>query len=437
MRTEKDRVVEFLDQYQMNHQRIMMAECCDRFLGEMERGLEGNHASLAMFPTFIEAEREIPLNERVIVIDAGGTNLRTGMLYFDDAGQAVIENFTKRPMPGSTGVVSKSEFFDAFADALRELADQSDTIGFCFSYPVQMLASRDGRMMRFSKQIQAKGVEGELLIANLRDAMQRNGLRSDHRIALLNDTVATLLAGKTASRERAFDSYVGFILGTGTNSCYVEQNANIRKEPGLDAARTQIINVEAGGFGLAPTGQIDRDFDRTTVDPGYYTFEKMISGRYLGGISHQVIRQAAQDGLFTPETAERLGQLPELNTFAVNQFLHQPDRISHPLGAALSAATGSDRVILYLLLDSMVERAAKLAAVNLAAMVLKSGCGTRPDRPVCLTADGTTFYQMKGLRFKTEYYLQQFLTEQQGRFFEIVSVDNAPLIGAAIAGLIN
>lgn len=437
MRTERNRVFEFLDHYGMNYAKIDMQEYCDRFLAEMKRGLEGTSASLAMLPTFIEAEREIPLNERVIVIDAGGTNLRTGILYFDAAGQAVIENFSKRPMPGSTGAVNKTEFFDAFAAALQGLTDQCSAIGFCFSYPVRMLASKDGRMMRFSKQIQAKAVEGELLVANFRAALQRNGYRSDHRIALLNDTVATLLAGKTVSRDRAFDSYVGFILGTGTNSCYIEQNAAIHKEPGLDPARTQIINVESGGFGQGPSGRIDRDFDRTTVDPDYYTFEKMISGRYLGGVCGQVIKQAAADGLFTAETAAKLGQLPELNTLTVNQFLCQPDRTHHPLGAALAAGTAANRTILYYLLDSMVERAAKLAAINLAAMVLKADKGSRPDRPVCITADGTTFYQMKGLRFKTEYYLQQFLVERNQRFFEIVNVDNAPLIGAAVAGLIG
>lgn len=41
------------------------------FILEMENGLAGRGGSLAMIPTYISADREIPENEPVIVIDAG------------------------------------------------------------------------------------------------------------------------------------------------------------------------------------------------------------------------------------------------------------------------------------------------------------------------------------------------------------------------------
>jgi hypothetical protein len=44
---------------------------------------------------------------------------------------------------------------------------------------------------------------------------------------------------------------------------------------------------------------------------------------------------------------------------------------------------------------------------------------------------------LKSLKSKVEYYLKSFLEEKHNRFFEIVSVENATLIGAAIAGLTN
>jgi hexokinase len=52
-------------------------------------------------------------------------------------------------------------------------------------------------------------------------------------------------------------------------------------------------------------------------------------------------------------------------------------------------------------------------------------------------AEGTTFYKLPGLREKVEQYLQEFLVEQKGRYQKIVYVENATLIGAAIAGLTN
>lgn len=50
------------------------------FLDEMANGLEGSNSSLKMLPTFIEFKNKIPINEPIIVIDAGGTNLRSAIV---------------------------------------------------------------------------------------------------------------------------------------------------------------------------------------------------------------------------------------------------------------------------------------------------------------------------------------------------------------------
>ena len=92
---------------------------------------------------------------------------------------------------------------------------------------------------------------------------------------------------------------------------------------------------------------------------------------------------------------------------------------------------------MWYLLDGLIERAAKLVAILLSAVVLKTGKGENPCVPVCITAEGTTFYELKSLKTKVECYLKGFLQEKHGRFIEIVSVDDATLIGAAIAGLTN
>ena len=78
-----------------------------------------------------------------------------------------------------------------------------------------------------------------------------------------------------------------------------------------------------------------------------------------------------------------------------------------------------------------------MSAVNLSSVVLKSDKGQNPCYPVCITADGSTFYGLKTLRQKIEYYMKKYLVDSRGRWVEFVSVENAPLIGAAIAGLTN
>jgi hexokinase len=68
---------------------------------------------------------------------------------------------------------------------------------------------------------------------------------------------------------------------------------------------------------------------------------------------------------------------------------------------------------------------------------LKSGRGFDPSRPLCIVAEGSTFYRLKSLQPKIEYYLKQYLVEKKHVYYEIVEVKDATLIGAAIAGLTN
>lgn len=437
MESRKAKMVDFLLRRGITPERIDMDKYCKLFLEEMKRGLEGKQSSLQMIPTFIEVDREIPLNKPVIVLDAGGTHVRVATVYFDSRSSPVIEHFSKHPMPGLEREVGKEEFFQTLAGYMAEIADASRHVGLCFSYPVEMLPNKDGKLVRFVKEVKAKEVEGELVGENFLLALESSGIRSDKRIVLLNDTVATLLAGKASQGRRAFDSYVGFILGTGTNCCYIEQNSRITKRADLDLTKSQIINVESGGFDRGPVSDIDQTFDRTTINPGRYTFEKMISGAYFGSLCFFVMKLAAENGIFSDEFSEMLHGIDEITTEDINQFLLFPDGKDHPLGAALKRATKDDSIYLYHLIDRLIERAAKLSAINISSVVLKSGKGKNPCLPVCITAEGSVYYGLHSLRKRVENFVERYLIETRERYVDFISVNNATLIGAAIACLTN
>jgi len=239
----RDKVRWFLKDNGMYHEDIDMDAHCDIFIQEMQRGLAGKKSSLAMIPTYIEVSKDIPTGKRVIVLDAGGTNFRAATVYFGkplrlptqdgaagELGKPVIENFVQKPMPGLNKEVTKEEFFGTIVAYMAGVVDVSSSIGFCFSYPTEILPSKDGRLIRFCKEVKAKQVEGELIGENLVAAIEAAGYKAKKRVVILNDTVATLLAGISAFKKRTFDSYVGFILGTGSNCCYIESNLNITKK---------------------------------------------------------------------------------------------------------------------------------------------------------------------------------------------------------------
>ncbi len=430
-------VKEFLSKQGMYHGDISIPETCEVFLSEMDRGLTGKKSSLAMLPTYIAIERELPRDKPVIVMDAGGTNFRVATVSFAQAGPAQITEFKVYSMPGITAEVGKDEFFGTMAGYVRNIIDRSPNVGFCFSYPIEMFPTKDGRALYFSKEIKAPEAAGQMIGENMGLALRHLGCSDPKHFVLLNDTVATLLAGRAETSGRRYGSYIGFILGTGTNTAYVEQNTKITKARDLDPDKSQIVNVESGGFGKAPRGKTDKAFDAASVSPGVNTFEKMISGAYLGPLCLATVQAAAKQGLFSTAAAERLAGIPAVVSRDISSLLVCPERGDNPLSQALADASTQDAATLYHLVDALVERAAKLTAINLSSVSLKSGKGLDPCRPICIVAEGSTFYRLKSLRQKIEYYLKQFLVDKKHVHYEIVNIENATLIGAAIAGLTN
>jgi hexokinase len=427
----------FLARNRLRPALIDMRRHCAAFLVEMHAGLEGRPSSLPMIPTYIETVAEVRRGERVIALDAGGTNLRVAVVSFDPKGNAVVERLSRHRMPGVDAELDREGFFAALAACVAPVADAADRIGFCFSYPAEITPDRDGRLIQFTKEIKARGVEGALLGVGLGAAMAAAGARRPAGIVVLNDTVATLLAGRNAQPGRRFDGFVGLVCGTGLNAAYVQTNAGIQKTPGLDPEGSQIVNTESGSFARGAYCRMDDAFDATTASPGKYRHEKTISGAYLGALCLFAARQAAREGCFTADTAQAVARIPALSTRELNDFLLYPDGADHPFGAISHKAPAHDGQALYRLCDALVDRAAAMVAVNLAAVVLKTAKGRDSRYPVCITVDGTTFWQLRGFRSRVESHMRGLLTGANDRAWEITAVDDAPLLGAAIAALTN
>ena len=422
---------QFLKAHKLQASELDLKTITDDFISEMKKGLEGKEGSLLMLPTYIGAEGTIKPNQPVVAIDAGGTNFRAVKMSFDNNLKLVTENLQQRKMPAIDEELSNKEFFATLAAYLTEYKDVSDKIGFCFSYAVEIFPNKDGKLLEWSKEVKAPEVLGQMVGKNLLEAM---GTPNKH-IVLMNDTVSTLLAGQAATAGRDFDTYIGYILGTGTNACYIEKNSNITKTPKLDLNGSQIINIESGNFNLMPRTDIDVAFDNTTKLPGRYTFEKMISGGYFGGLCTTALKMAAAEDVFSAESKVRMKEIGELTSEEVNKFVCGIDLPANTLSTVL--ANKEDKEAASEIINALITRAAKLVAANLAAVILKTGKAKSADKPVLMTIEGTTFYKLHNFEIMFEAFLQGFLSGENRRFYEIVEVPNSSLIGAGIAAIVN
>ena len=425
----------FLRKHNMFYEDINMAKSCDIFIEEMGNGLKGNSSTLKMIPTYISLDKEVDYGKNVIVIDAGGTNFRVGLVQFKEDKRLEIDYLQKYPMPGAHGEITKDEFFEKVVEYLSPIIEKSNNIGFCFSYPTEILPNKDGKLIHFNKEVKVSDMVGEKIGEYLMKTLKRNGYFSEKRITIINDTVATLLGGLVNVNDRKFDSYIGFILGTGTNTCYVEENRNIKKNELLSGSSgTGIINIESGGYGKFQRSDIDENFDEGTEAPKAQWFEKMISGAYQGGMVLAIIKQAAHENLFKDKTAEKIERVEKLESMEIDDFCN------HPYGMnILAQCVGDeiDREKIYFIIDAFFERAARLSAINLAAVMLKNGKGKNPCKPVCISVEGSTFYKSKLFKSKLDCYVADFMNRQLGIWCELVKVENATIIGTAVAGILG
>ncbi len=407
------------------------AECEQQMLAdffrEMDAGLAGAPSTLRMIPSYVSPGKALPLNTPVPVLDAGGTNLRAAIVEFDSSGKPAISNFTKTSMPGTLSPVDNEAFYNALADVLAPVIQPGQTFGFCFSYSADVTPESDARLYKWSKNIQAPGIEGRLVGSDLSACLARRGIPGT-RAVVLNDTVATLLA---ASSENISDciACVGFILGTGTNTAYFESNAAIAKLPALDPAGLTAINCESGAFGCVAQSAFDRETDRLTLDPGRYQLEKTMAGAHMGALGTVILRRAAEAGLFSDAAAKAILEHAPYTNIALDCFCANPS-------GSLFAGTAGDFAAAADLIRPIYIRAAHFAAVNMTAATLRAARAAGKKGTVCINVDGSTFYKTQAIPFRAtvEDHMKRLLAPY-GLSYRIIHVADAPMLGAAVAAL--
>lgn len=423
----KNAVDQFLSAKGLHPDILDLSDRAENFQMQMQAGLRKEHSSLLMLPTYLSANGEIPKNVPVLAIDAGGTNFRAASVCFTHEGMK-IDALVTRPMPGTGGPIEKNAFLEAIADIIEPLLHYSDRIGFCFSYPAEIQPDRDGRLVKLTKEVQVEGAEGMLLCRELSRVLQKRGHQK--RFVLLNDTVAALLGGYESPEGVCYDGLIGQILGTGANACYMETG----EMAGKKWSGGMIVNMESGGYDGFILGETDRAFDSRTENPGQNLFEKMVAGRYLGGIVYEAAKEAGKYDLFSAGFTRALKTGPVFSTAETDEFCRRPFGNGR---LALLCQNSRDRENLYLITDRLIQRAAKMVTATFAGTMEKGQMGKSPVAPACVVVEGSTFYKFLLFQDWIKYYARQFIQNELGRSLVFVHAENAVLRGAAVAALLN
>lgn len=368
-----------LDAAQLDAIRYAMAD-------RIRAGLEADGREIKALDAHLSPPRV--RDGRALVVDIGGTNMRAAIVAITN-GRPIVERgpFNQR-LDLRDGKTTREQFFADQAHLAKSLEPDPDLpVGYCFSYPSDVLPSLDARLIRWTKGIEVPGVEGTLVGSGLADALRAEGL-APPRVHVLNDTVASMLGGALV-HDGAPEEVIGLIAGTGSNMAAFfdgRRHAKLSRHGGYVA-----VNLESGNFDCPHLTAADDAVDRASNNPGAQRFEKAISGYYMPFI----YREMTGDDSFDP-------------TLGSAELVKRRED-----GDETAAA--------------LLERAALLIASGLAAVADARGDEAR----VAVVAEGSLFWRTPGFHDAVYGRLDDLLP----RSASIRALEHANLIGSACAAL--
>lgn len=442
-----------------------LRQMVDNFAHELELGLmEHEKSPLKWRPdkcSFKMLDACVPAlptgDERGVfyALDFGGTNFRVVRAELGGLDgkirsvvqlkQNLLQAHTALPRGLMDGEATATQLFDFFATTCVKLMKQTGDFkegmapmgcGFTFSFPCSQRSINNAVLIEWTKAFETgrkthDPVEGLNVGELMNAAFQRNGVPLKV-VAVVNDTVGTLLSAAYETTIRSPPVLVGLILGTGMNACYVDGRA---PDHGYDGI---IINLECGNFNRSlPLTNVDYELDfAESSNRGRQRLEKMVSGAYMGEIVRRAIIKVLQDKApaaswipfsLTSVNVARIAQDTSISlgtaaTILMELYNHQFSLVELQIIKSLCLV--------------VLDRGASLAAVIVAATARKSKHLQPAMGGVAVAVDGSVYKEIPLFQQQLRVHLENILGKESADLIKVVQADDGSGKGAAVLAAI-
>ncbi|XP_026679503.1 hexokinase type 2-like [Diaphorina citri] len=333
-----------------------LREVMSKLLLAINKGLDKNtnkEAVVKCFPTYVQDLPNGKEKGKFLALDLGGTNFRVLIIYLEENHFKMESKVYSIPQDIMTGSGTQVSI----------LIGLSPTPGVGNPAPAGLFSCARGGLMEkvfpIAKNPDCYDVQIEVC-------------------AILNDTTGCLMSCAWKNRN----CRVGIICGTGCNACYVERCDNVGTFDNESGKPYVIINTEWGAMGdggaldfiLTP---YDREVDAASVHPGKQTFEKMISGMYMGEIVRLALQKFTKQGLlFNGQGSDQLFTREAFLTKYVSEIESEPKGthticLSVLAGLGLPHASEQDAINVRYVCECVSRRAAHLVSAGAACLINK------------------------------------------------------------------
>jgi len=435
--------------FTLTPQRMRMI--VESFKESLELGLEKPGQVVPMIPTWVFGWPTGQEQGDFLAVDLGGTNLRVCLVNVQGGGKFEITQ-SKYRLTEEQRQGEGQALFDFCAECLKifiatNFADEHALkpgeilpLGFTFSYPCTQDKIDHGVLIRWTKGFGAANTEGHDVAEMFRKSIKKHDLPVELS-ALINDTTGTLIASHYVNPR----TKIAVIFGTGCNAAYMEEVKNIPKikHCGIDDKAEMAINCEWGAFDSfehenLPRTKYDITVDESSNKPGEQSFEKLISGRYLGEILRLIIVELIDEGvLFLGQNTYKLEVPYSIDTAFLSLMESDPtDELLMIIGIFTHffavETTLAERQFFRALAKLIGKRAARLSACGIASIVSKKGY---LDEGCSVGADGSLYNKYPGFADRVHEGLIDIFGDKGGNIITHHAEDGSGVGSAIIAAM--
>lgn len=407
-----------------------LREIAADFRYDLRKGLKDPaESSLRMLKSYVGLPDGNETGE-YLALDFGGTNVRVLRIRLEGNGKFEVLKKVAKPLKvagvydfigeGSTA----EQMFDFIAGLVDEAVDGNHEtkyfLGHTFSFPSEQSDLYNAKLIIWTKEFATAGVEGKVVNDLLKEALGRQGLNNVEPTAVINDTVAVLLA----AAYKQPDVYIGSIYATGHNTCYLEPYADSAEEP-------MILNLESGGFSKLIPNRFDREFDKNSEKPGEQRLEKMVSGRYMGEIF----------GMALAELLNENGKKYGFTSIDMSNIIVDDSDDKKEVKAIVAEKTGcnldtADAELVQKFAAAMVVRSARLVTASYVGIIWQLAGEEGKALKQHIAIDGSVYEKMPLAKENIMRALSELLGENAG-IVDTVLENGGSGLGAAIAAAMS
>lgn len=417
--TNFSKLTTLIDAFTLNRDDLNIIAAA--FRKDLEAGLvDVDDSSMKMLKSYLRLPTGTEQGD-FLALDFGGTNLRVLLIRLLGDGKYEIIKKVAKPLvvPGEYDFIcakaQAEELFDFIADMINEVVDGDTTtpyvLGHTFSFPSSQTNIYDAKLIVWTKEFATRGVEGQIVNDLLATSLHKMGLNNIRPVAVINDTVAVLLA----AAYKHSDIQIGSIYATGFNTCYFEQSIG---NGGM------ILNMECGGFDRLSINQLDKQLDENSQLPYQQRMEKMVSGRYMGELLTWGLREVWNKDFqnFTSVDISNILLDHSAKLTTITSLVKSKGNIDINVEAAQRVKD---------LAQAIAKRSARIVASSYVGIIWHLFAGSE-IRPQAIAVDGSVFEKMPHIQEYMHGALYELLGEDAAKI-SLILENGGSALGAAIA----